>query len=324
MSEQVLKIENEDDAWAALQDALANRIPADLAEIRFVGWPAFQVKLRGEEFQSSLTPRIMDAFIQLQRDIYRTYAQIYLGRPTAAALTNEEKIALDFFVQVGPGSTDLKALFYQALDKLTTGMVSKMEAKHWTIVLVSIAVMWGSNSCVKTYLQDQKDQRQIQAQQFAQEIDLKRNELLVRAIDMRPELRETREDMREFYNAMLRVSTRADSIEMGGHTIPKELAKTLVRKPRERSQEVQLNGICRILKVDSSKPQGFLVDIRLEDGRTCTAELQEGFIAAKERNLAVIRDAEWNKKPIYLTINGHELRGEITKAVIIDAKEFDQ
>lgn len=323
MSEIALRIENENDAWAVLQEALEGRIPADLAEISFVGWPTFQVKLRGEGFQSSLTPRIMDAFIQLQRDIYRTYAQIYLGRPTAAALTNDEKAALDFFVQVGPGSTDLKAIFDKALEKLTTGMVSKMEAKHWTIVLVSVAVMWGGNSCLNTYLQDQKDQRQVQAQQFAQELDYKRNELLVQAMDMRPELRETREDMREFYNALLKVSTRADSVEMGGHTIPKGLAKDLVRKPRERSQEVQLNGVCRILKVDSSKAQNFYVDIRLEDGRTCTAELQEGFIADKERNLAIIRDAEWQKKPVYLTINGHELRGEITKAVIIDAKDAE-
>lgn len=174
---------------------MADRIPADLAEISFVGWPTFQVKLRGERFQSSLTPRIMDAFIQLQRDIYRTYAQIHLGRATAAALTNEEKAALDFFVQVGPGSTDLKAIFDKALEKLTSGIVSKMEAKHWTIVLVSVAVMWGGNSCLNTYLQDQKDQRQIQAHQFAQELDYRRNELLVQAMDMRPELREIREDM---------------------------------------------------------------------------------------------------------------------------------
>lgn len=321
MSAFALKIGNEEDAWHVLQEALEDRLSPNLAEIHFVGWPAFQVKLKGEEFHSSLTPRIMEAFIQLQRDIYRTYAQNYLGRPTAAALTNEEKNALDFFVQVGPGSTDLKALFAKALDKMAAGMVKKMEAKHWTIVLVSVAVMWGSNSCLNAYLQDQKDQRQIQAQQFAQELDFKRNALLVQALDMRPELRETREDMRDFYNSILKVSTRADSVEMGGHTIPRNLAKDMVRKPRERSQEVQLNGVCRILKVDSSNPQGFFVEIRLEDGRTCTAELQEGFIAQRERNLAVIRDAEWQKKPVFLTINGHELRGDITKAVILDAKE---
>ena len=322
MSAQTLQIESEDDAWQILQAALEGRISPDLAEINFKGWPTFHLKLRGEGFQSALTPRIMDAFMQLQRDIYRTYAQVYLGKPSAAALTNEEKAALDFFVQVGPGSTDVKAIFEKAMDKLTTGIVGKMEAKHWTIVLVSVAVMWGASSCLNTYLQDQKDQRQIQAQQFAQEIDFKRNALLVQAMDMRPELRETREDMNEFYNTLLKVSLRADSVEMGGHTISKGLAKDLVRKTRERSQEVQLNGACRILKVDSSKPKGFFVDIRLEDGRTCTAELQEGFITQREKNLAVIRDAEWQKKPILLTINGHELRGEITKAVIIDATEI--
>lgn len=323
MSAPTFQIGSEDDAWYFLQAALEDRIPPELGEINFVGWPTFHLKLRGEGFQSALTPRIMDAFIQLQRDIYRTYAQIYLGKATAAALTNEEKAALDFFVQIGPGSTDVKAIFEKAIDKLATGMVGKMEAKHWTIVLVSVAVMWGSVSCLNAYLQDQKDQRQIQAQQFAQELDYKRNALLVQAMDLRPELRETREDMREFYNSVLKVSTRADSVEMGGHTISKGLAKELVRTPRERSQEVQLNGVCRILKVDSSKPQGFFVEIRLEDGRTCTAELQDGFIAQRERNLAIIRDAEWQKRPIYLTINGHELRGDVTKAVIIDAKEVE-
>lgn len=323
MTGSTLTIASENDAWEVLAQALSDQIPSDLVEISFVGWPVFHLKLRGEEFQSALTPRIMEAFMQLQRDIYRTYAQSHLGRSSAASLTAEEKNSLEFFVKVGPGSTELSATFDKAIQKITQGIVSKMEPKHWVIVLISTAAIWGATSCVKTYLQDQKDARQVQAQQFAQEIDLKRDAMLMQALDLRPELREAREDMREFYNTLLKVSARAESLDIGGHTITRELAKELVRKPKSRSHEVQLNGICRILKVDSSKERSFFVDVRLEDGRTCTAELQEGFIAQREKNLSVIRDAEWQKKPVYLTINGNELRGEITKAVIIDARESE-
>lgn len=321
MDGYALVINNESEAWDTLLEAVAGKLPSGLTEINLDNWPVFEIKLQGAKFQSSLTPKIMEAFIHLQRDIYRAFANIHYGSPTANVLTDEDKRALEIIVQVSPGSSDLKAILKGAVDTLSRGIANKMEAKHWVIVALGAGLFWTANSTWSNYLQHQKDVKQIEAQIFAEEKDVRRMEILAEAVKIRPELQIVQDDAAEFYNSLLKGSARADTVEIAGHQISQGTVKQLTRSTRSRSHEVQLNGLCRILKVDSSKPEAFFVEVKHEDGRTFTAKLEEALLATKEKNKQLLQAAEWGKTPVYLVINGKELRGEITQATILDVRE---
>jgi hypothetical protein len=125
----------------------------------------------------------------------------------------------------------------------------------------------------------------------------------------------------EVINMILKGSRQADSITIGGHTLDKKQVGQLIRSERAIASEVRLDGQYRILKVDSSKASSFKVE--LQDMKTLHsfwAILQDATVT-KEKNKELLQEAEWNKQPINLAINAHEVKGDITSAVILDVKD---
>lgn len=316
----VLNINSENDAWDLVEKALAGKLPKEFEYISFGDWPSINFKLNGNKFKSSLTPSIMKAIIQLQTDIFRAYARLNYDSARATALTDTDKLALEIQVIVSAGSTKGEIDLQAILNKMATGAISKMEAKHYIILACIIAATYGGTSIFNSYLQHQKDIKQIEAQQFASHADLRKFELLAEAKAARPELVVVHDDAQEFYNAMLKGAVSADSIQIAGHMISGNVAKQMVVATRERATEKRIDGDCRILKVDSSKDQGFMVEVLLPDGRTCVARLEESFLATREKNKELIKDAEWGKHSVHLSLNARELRGDITTATIIDVR----
>jgi len=316
----VLEIGSENDAWELIEKALHGKLPKEFDYVSFGTWPSINFVLTGKKYQSSLTPSIMRAIIHLQTDIFRTYAKLNYDSTKANTLTDIDKAGLEIQVKVSDGSTKGKIDLQEIFNKIASGAIIKMEARHYVIIAAIAAATYGGTTVFNNYLQQQKEIKQIEAQQFASEADLKKFELLAEAKTVSPEIVIIHDDAQEFYNTMLKGAATADNIEIGGHKISGDVAKQLVRKPRERAVETRIDGECRILTVDSSITNGFVVEIALPDGRTCKARLEEAFLATRDKNKELIRDAEWGKHPVFLALNAKELRGEITQATIIDVR----
>lgn len=56
-----------------------------------------------------------------------------------------------------------------------------------------------------------------------------------------------------------------------------------------------------------------------DEGREFAAEFQDESLDQKQ--LDILRDAAFAKTPVYLSINGTQLRGDITKATIISVSQ---
>uniref|UniRef100_UPI00272E1276 hypothetical protein n=1 Tax=Geoalkalibacter sp. TaxID=3041440 RepID=UPI00272E1276 len=214
------------------------------------------------------------------------------------------------------------AMLQEPAIELAKGVSQSMEGIHWVGVATVTALAWAGQSCYRAYLQNQKETKSIETQQMANELDLRRWEIFNDAVSRKPELMIVKEGSQEFYNSLLKAGATADQMEIAGKTLDSKTMLQLIRPSRTRAAEVQLNGLCRILKVDSSKMDGFMVEVKFEDGRTFTARLEEAFISTRDEYKRIIQAGEWEKKPVYLMINAREVRGEITKATIIGAKEI--
>lgn len=313
-------IRSEADAWRLLKDAIEDRLPEGAIDIQFSGWPVLEIKLNGAQFDSSLTTKMMESFIDLQKDIYRAYANIFYNRPSGKTLTDIEKRSLEIIVKVSPGSSDLQAQLEKAITTFAKEAVKKMDARHITITILGVALLWTGSSSYRGYLDNQLSIRQVEAQTFSTQADIERMKILAAAADHQPVLVPATYDAVETYNKILKGAARAESVEIAGRTIPREMTEKLVRAPRSQSQEVQLNGECRILSVDSSKVDHYMVEVRYQDGSTFAARLEEGLVAENEKKKVLLQEAEWGKSPIYLKMNGRMLRGEITQATILDVE----
>ncbi|XPL50550.1 hypothetical protein ACMFY2_12045 [Enterobacter cloacae subsp. cloacae] len=96
----VITIRGEDDVYGLLQQFMHSSDLPDNVRFEFEGWPNFKVKLVGEQFQSTITPTVMKAFLELQAGIYRAFATATYGSPNAAKLTKEERQMLEMVIEV--------------------------------------------------------------------------------------------------------------------------------------------------------------------------------------------------------------------------------
>lgn len=312
-------VKNENDAWDLLEKALKDGIPDGPFELTFDSWPVLEFRLKGEKFDSSMTTKVMQSFIDLQKDINNAYAQLKYNKPNSVGLLGAERQELEIVVKVEKGSSVFKVDLQPAVETLLQGIAGKMTGTEIVVSVLGVSLIAGGVVAFKAYLNSQQQQKQIEALPLLSKQETERLKIFAGALQRQEKLVPIYEDAQETYNSILKGAREAYYLEIGGKKILQEDIEELVRKKRSLSEEVQLNGMYRILKVDSSKPEGFLVEVQSqEDSRTFTAKLEDKWVFRKTANLERLKDAEWGKEPIYLRINGKELRGAITQATILD------
>lgn len=67
-----LSVATEDEAWALLEQALSDNIPKGTIQLEFGGWCNSQIKFNGEKYHSTISPGLMESFIELQKSVFRT------------------------------------------------------------------------------------------------------------------------------------------------------------------------------------------------------------------------------------------------------------
>lgn len=314
-------IQNENDAWTFLERVLREGMPEGPFELVFDKWPIVEFRIKGDKFESSLTAKVMEGFIDLQKAVNRAYAKVRYDRATSSVLTDEEKYSLGIVVKVNQGSSIFQIDLQGATETFLKGVAGNMNGKQAVITVLGLALTVGSVVSYKSYLEHQRETKQIEITSFLSEQETKRMEIFAEAMTAQTAIAHAKEDTDEAFNTLLKGAKTAEFFEVGGRKVEGDVIQELVRSSRSKSNEVQLNGVCRINKVDSSKPDGFMVEVRFDDGRLFTAKLEDKFIFRRDAHRKLIQEAEWDKKPIYLKMNGKELRGEITQAVIVDVEE---
>ncbi|MDY3307599.1 hypothetical protein [Psychrobacter sanguinis] len=116
--ENTVTINGMDDVVSTLQRLLDSPDTDVSYRIDVQSLPDFELYLKGEKFDNSITPSIMKGVIELQKSIYRAYLIARYGSDNLQMLNNYERSALELRVIVQPGSTDLFAKMCDVAIKL--------------------------------------------------------------------------------------------------------------------------------------------------------------------------------------------------------------
>src|SRR5690606_7981801 len=100
-------VRNDQDALALLEQLIEG---ADIKyeQVTFEDWPRLQLNVKGERYNSTITPELMKAFLELQSAINKSYA---LARYSASSrnLRDAEREELKLVVKVSEGSSEFFA-----------------------------------------------------------------------------------------------------------------------------------------------------------------------------------------------------------------------
>jgi hypothetical protein len=132
MADQIVDIENEDDAWALLEAAIGKGDDGDIVEFRFKGWPHLEIYLPDTPQDASISPSMMEAFIELQKTIYRSHTFLTADTGNLRTLSRYERDRFEFRVQVKPGSSDYNIDLTEIAKSIAADVVGHMTGTQVT------------------------------------------------------------------------------------------------------------------------------------------------------------------------------------------------
>ncbi|TAW32071.1 hypothetical protein ELH93_22300 [Rhizobium leguminosarum] len=331
---QVVKISSEDEAWAMLDAAIKGQLPGPAEEpivLDFDKWLKFAIHLPGTPVDGSITPTMMEAFVELQKSIYRTYMLISSETNDLRFLSNSQREKLEFRVEVREGSSDYSADFTAILEKMGLEALSKMDSKEVVITVLGLALIFASVYAFKSWLNyrtetrekeiDAEDKKEALAvARVAIEANSENTRILAAAIAARPILQDVEALVEPAREKLIQAVGHEGGGTLNGTVVSSSLAAELGSQKRQQSQEVLIKGNFRVVRVDTTSPEGFRVTLAGGPAdQEITAALTE-YLASTDHREA-IRRAEWDKKPVYVEMTARKLRDRIIDATVTLASD---
>ncbi len=336
-------ISNENDAAAILQELLDNPKAVDIHNIEIKDWKHFTIYLQGEKFDNSLTPTVMKGIIELQRAIYEAYALTVYNDKNINRLSRQEKQDLELKVVVYEGSSLLDIDVNGIAAKFLEGTVDKMNSGQSVMLIMAFLLLYFSSSALKHFLdyrqaikEKEMETEQTKSSQEAMvdavkniveahtEKDKKVLEVLEKAIEQNPRVRQIEQTAIQTANTLVRSTRNADNViindvaEFSGDT-----AEYLTRAPKLDWQPIRLDGRYRLLRVNSSDSrQRKMTLLNLDNGRELTAILEDNTIGS--RHLQLLGEAEWNLHPVELKVKAKMKGNQIKDAEIMSVEFVDR
>jgi hypothetical protein len=333
-SEELIRIQNEEDAWKAFEDAINHRF-ADGSKPKIVwdGWPNVDVYLPNTPEEGSISTSMMIAFIELQNSVYKTHLLLSSGTKKRRRLTQIEREKFELRVRVEKGSSEYIVNFQEIAAKLGNDVVSKMSGSELVVTVLGLALIYAATVGFSAWLKHKTEQRKILSEDdktikllenYQSQLvhDTKRYEMLTTAIETRPALKQIEYQANEARGEIVKAVADDNGGRVMGIDLAKDVAVEISSVHRQLSTEATLAGQYKVAKVDTTAADGFRVTLEdIKTGDNVTASLFDALISAEHKE--IIKNAEWNKKPLFVEMAGRRLRGKIVDAKVVSVKQLE-
>lgn len=315
-----LKISSEGDAFDLIKKALTDQIGEQPCKLIFENWPILTIKLEGEGYDSTITPDMAEALVSLQHALDRSYARLVHDLATSRGLSLEEREALKFKAKVESGSSLIEINLGEWAERVGLALTEKMTPTQLVMMVATVAAIAGSTVAYKDFLDARSEDKKVEAgmkeRVLLSQEETKRHALLVQALTGSPKLADAAQDFDQARVKLLKGVGDADTLTVSGITLNREEANTVARSKRSESKDIQANGQYKILDVGLSHENE--VRLKVSDAKT-GREFVASFTddSLNQSQIAMLQNDVWKRKPIYLSINATELRGQITTAVVV-------
>lgn len=318
-----IKITSEKDAFDLIKKALQDEI-GDQFNICFEGWPSLNITLKGEGYASTITPSLMEALVEFQRGLDRTYAKIIYDQDSAVHLKKIDKKDIEFKAKISDGSSIVDISLTDFAGKIATELIGKMDPTHLVIMTLGGMLIWVAGSVFKKQMEMSSHDKDVSEEAkksiaLSQE-ETKRVEIMSKAFAVEPRLKAIETDASFVKLGLLRGISDADSISINEVQFDQADAAKIATTKRAGSEEKQINGNYLIRSVDTSHPEEIKIKVRhVESGKEFFARFKDHSL--DQNQIDLLQDAEWSRKPIYLSVNVIESRGEVTVATIVNVSQ---
>ncbi len=299
------------------------------------------LRVRGDEYNSTINTSVMNVLQVHQKNINRLYSLITYGKVQRLKASEAEAIKIIFQVNEGSSTFSIENI----KELLEIIIMSKLTGRQIVGITVSIAVaglfLFFTSGVIQYYLDKEylyKDkqlnleQSQINLEQSQSDkgflleqsqINLEQRkidtEFLLRAIGENAGGQNLLDGSKEFSGKLENLSKNADVVEYSGHTV----STSSKEKKLKETLEKRLDGKYKILRLDAEHDNFFKVKIEnVETGDKFNAKLDSRFI--KEDDLSKISQAVIYRMELNLNVNAIFVDNKLTHAFVILINDVEE
>lgn len=320
-----ITINDEESAFVYFEAALREDFASENVTLVFDKWPQVSICVEGKGYDSTITPDLAQALVDLQQAMNRAYARAIHHTTNARSLTAEERRDIQFKAKVEKGSSLIKVDLGEYAQSLATALAGKMTAQDIVITVLGVSLIGGGYLMHKQWLKHRSEDKKVDAETktrvaLSQE-ETRRMEVFSRAMASRPQLEFAKEDFDDVRRELMRSVPDADKLTVQGVAVSAADARIIATSPRSESKDVQLNGHYVIQKIDWQHPEEVRLWLQSTDEKSLTfvATLKGASDMPAEKK-DKLQSAEWGRKRLHMGINATRLRGEVTTASIVSVE----
>ncbi|MDQ8974665.1 hypothetical protein [Acinetobacter johnsonii] len=337
-------ISNEDQAIDLLDSLLNEKLNLEHVNLEFDGWPNYHLHVEGDKYHQTITPSIMNGFLELQSGIYKSYALIKYDTETTQCLTKAERQELEIEVKVEDGSSSFDINLTEIGIKLVESTAGKMSPTQAVVIILSCLVLYFGKNYLQQILTARKEAREAELDQQKNAEDRKERletikilteqnqkfvDVISKANQFDPRIKKMEQHAADTNAAILKSVQDADQAEIqNAVSLPGDVAKELSITPKTRWEPLRIDDWYRVLEVDSSNAASRKIRLqRIKDNKELMSVLENDSL--DQKNLQLIQQAEWKYAKIFLhietlTLNGRYKESRIIGAVNIDESDEDE
>ena len=286
-----------------------------LENIRFDEWPRLDVTLRGEKFTGGIPARVMPALYKYQWVIDRALARSL--HTTARGLTTNDRKRIELIFGLNRSSTsfdsDLSVAFNNAID-----VIKQRTDPLAVIVILTLAGMIQGAGVWKAHVMAEAERHQLAHRVQMSQEETKRLQTMARLAENLSHVRANHDDVAETHNALLRCLDDRDKLLVGNEFIVDgRVGKRVARKPRD-ARVVELLDSKFFIETVHTGPNrsGYQVRVR-EAGASTTLTIFIPDDGLPQDTFSVLRQAEWDKKPVRMRINVATVGEDVVEATLV-------
>jgi hypothetical protein len=291
-------------------------------------WPQVHVYIPHPDVSSSITPPFMEAFLELQKQIYQLAAQASAGVADSGQLSEGVKTELQISVLVTDGSSNLTAKLEKIVPGLLKQMIGKLDGKQAAIVLVSVAVLVGGNWAFSAWLEQQRAIKieelkskdhiealraltlssggQLEAFKKITDVLAKQGEIGGRAL----------EAITATNDALLKASSKTSESSINDTHLTRQEAELLRTTPRKKAELRIAIQRMRVIDINTSDPHELSVLISTPDKKQ-QYRIKFGDTLFSDPSRRAIFEALDSRDSIWMEIAFREIDGEVKSVQLL-------
>ena len=221
----------------------------------FKGWPIFDVKIEGDRYKGTLTPKLMSGLIEFQEQMQRAYAEIRYGSASLAKLSIADKADLELVFHITEGSTNGQGALDAAINRIISALpMSKMSGGQVTAFLIVAVLCFSGYMVFSGWNHSDLEKAKLASSDNASQTQAKLVEKLAEALAsprLPSEAVALKDRAAEGYRAIVVGAPDASSIDIQGeHFNADELEKIRAQEPSpktryERREDVYIEMVKR-------------------------------------------------------------------------------